>query len=228
MAFLLIFGGFILFKFRNKINKQPLVYSILGLSAFLFLFTGSTKNYHLFILYTGILYLMISCTEYVVKQRVMQFVMVFFIFYSAYNYLPVIVDDFKKNIESDSFSMPNEIDKVLVEQASVPNRNFYLIDNRSWIYLFSGKVPLIPINPSIIYKYTEDLAPVVTERFILAHKKMCSDTGALIAIHKTFVLGIESERLKEIYNQSTPMETQFEKGTNIASQEYDFRIIHSK
>jgi hypothetical protein len=225
LGLLLLLGGYFVFVCRNKLHQPLFMLSVLCLSALLFLITGSTKNYHLFILYAGILFVMVGCAEHVLKQRVMQIVMVIFAIWISYNLSPGIVAGLEMVKGSGSFLLPNELDVLLVEQASDSDRNFYLIDNRSWIYLFSGKVPLIPVNPSVLYNYNGEMAGGVAQSFILAHENMCSDSGAFIAIRKAFVAGAESERLQEIYKRSDSVDTIVGKGMYGSFQEYDLRIV---
>lgn len=191
---------YILSTSNNLINllKNPVPLLIVVLSLAAFVYSGSDRNYHIFIIYPGLIYfLIITIKEIDFSKRVPALFLLLLILYPCFLLICNGLGNFKeKMINHSLFSLVRDTDKEIVKQLKQENYPYGVFSN-GWVYLFANVKPKLGLVPDVIY-YGGYYYPNSKSAEILYQK-----TG-VAKFHEELISHKDANFLVEEYNLRNP------------------------
>jgi len=184
--------------FEGLVALAVLVFSFL-----LWIISGSDKDYHIFILVTGVLIFIIHNIDRYIRLSLL-YIMIPYLFYVIFLATAPGAYTIKRNIANGIFwNAYNESSKSLMSYKNTidvlkESKSAYVIGGGGWLYLFSDTIPLTPINNWWFYYYKPGYK---TENLVNSHRKLMNSVGVRYILDEG-ILTNPTKYLQELLEKS--------------------------
>ncbi|MDC3149549.1 hypothetical protein OA954_02570 [Alphaproteobacteria bacterium] len=207
-------------KEKNNIFSLGLIIVFLGI--FFWLWTGSAKNYHVFIVFAPLIFFISYFYEYLKINFIEKiFFYLLTIFFTIITLYPDSYRSYKNKcwIIENKCGTLNNLSKTIIDINKL-NKEPFIIGSNGWLYLTSGIKPTFPIADHLIYmkeRVNGKLIDLPVPNYLLDHYRYIQEqkTGFIYWIDRDLINRlntksnkVSSDRVKDILNKSVFIEDQ--------------------
>jgi hypothetical protein len=209
--------------FINKNKERFISLIIIFLGVFFWLWAGSDKNYHVFMIYTPMIFFIAYYWHFLKITKIkLYFFYIVTIFYS----IVTIYAEQKNSIKNGCFLNKKPCGEIIemtktIDDIKINNyEDIIVIGNNGWLYLLSNTKPTTAIGDWFFYlkgiKNNKIISEFDTDYLLITYNKLLQKkSGYIFWMHKSFIdlldskdYYVSSDRIKTILSISTIIEDQ--------------------
>jgi hypothetical protein len=209
--------------FNNKDKEKFISLIIIFLGIFFWLWAGSDKNYHVFMIYTPLIFFIAYYWNFLKISKIKLY---FFYFVTIFYSIVTIYAEPKNTIMNGCFLNKKPCGEVIgmtktIDDLKINNyEDIIVIGNNGWLYLLSNTKPTTAIGDWFFYlkgiKNNKTISEFDTEYLLKTYKKLLQKkSGYIYWMHKSYIDNLDSkeyyrssDRIKVILSISTIIEDQ--------------------